>query len=125
MAGKIADGAGLAGVALDAIDLTREIDAHNTCASLSNVPVTGEVRKILDNKLFISTCKILKLCLAIFAGIVAASACFFGVTICAPLATAALVASLAALVLSFVVGYSEHKAQWTAKIARVPIESPV
>ncbi|HEV7736180.1 MAG TPA: hypothetical protein VGO47_02260 [Chlamydiales bacterium] len=116
MAGSVAKIGGGVDVALTVMDLTSELEMHNTCSNLANTPMGPEVRKVVDSQLWASACKIFKLALTLFTGVVATSAWIFGLAIPASLATAALVASLGAIALSFVIGYSEHKAEWKAKV---------
>lgn len=120
LAGSVAKFATGADVVLSVIDLSSELEMHNTCSNLANTPMAPEVRKIVDGQLWITACKIFKLALTLFTGVVAMSAWIFGLAIPASLATTALVASLAAIGLSFAVGYSEHKAEWKAKVTLAP-----
>jgi len=116
MAGSVAKFATGTDVLLTVMDLSSELEMHNTCANLANTPMRPEVRKVIDSQLWASACKIFKLALTLFTGLVATSAWIFGLAIPASLATAALVSSLVAIGLSFVIGYSEHKAEWKAKV---------
>jgi len=120
MAGSVAKFATTVDVALTVMDLSSELEMHNTCVDLANTPMGPEVRKVIDSQLWASACKIFKLALTLFTGVVATSAWIFGLAIPAALATAALVASLGAIGLSFAIGYSEHKAEWKAKVTLSP-----
>ncbi len=124
IAGKVAKGAGAAAVALDAIDLTQELTMHSAYASLSGVQMNAEVKQVVDHQLFASAIKIAKLGLTLFAGIVATGAWILGLAIPAPLATAALIASLAALAISFALTYSDSSTEWTAKVSLLPAQNP-
>lgn len=109
------------GVALDTMDFVSEVEMHQACSALSATDVgNDDVRKIVDNQLKTSACKIFKLALTLFAGIVATGAWVLGLAIPTYVATAALVASLGALGLSFVLGYSEHISEWNAKVTLAP-----
>ena len=121
LAGKIAKGAGAAAVALDAIDLTQELNMHSACAGLSTVPLPAEVRQVVDRQQWNSALKIAKLVLTLFSGIVATGAWILGLVIPAPLATAALIASLGALMISFSLTYSENTSEWAGKFSLVPV----
>ena len=118
---KIAKFAGLFGIALDAIDITNELETKASYEDLTNVQMDPEVKQVIDNQLWQSTCKILKLALTLFTGVIAASAWLFGVVVPPALATAALVSSIGALALSFSMGYAENKAEWKAKITPVAV----
>jgi hypothetical protein len=120
-AGSVAKFATAADVLLTVMDLSAELEMHTTCSNLATTPMGPEVRKVVDSQLWASACKIFKLALTLFTGIVATSAWILGLAIPAALATAALVASLAAIGLSFVIGYSEHKAEWKAKVTLSPV----
>jgi hypothetical protein len=117
---------GLFGVALDSIDLVNEFEMHSACANLAAEDLgRPEVHKIVDNQLLTSACKIFKLVLTLFAGIVATGAWAFGLVIPTFVATAAVVASLGALGLSFAMGYSDHVSEWTAKVSLNPAANNV
>ena len=120
MAGSAARIGGAVDVALSVMDLSTELEMHNACANLANTPMGPETRKVVNNQLWTSACKIFKLALTLFTGVLATCSWLFGLAIPTSLATAALVASLGAIGLSFVIGYTEHKAEWKAKVSLVP-----
>jgi hypothetical protein len=120
-AGLIPKIAGIFGVTLDFIDLGHEFEAQATYTDLSNVQTSPEAKQIIDDKLWQSTCKILKLALTLFAGVVATGAWIFGLAIPTALATTALVASIGALALSFSIAYADHNTEWKAKITPVTV----
>src|SRR5262249_37791981 len=71
-AAQFANVAGAVGVVLDAVDLKAEVDLRSACKQASSRPMRAETKKIIDHQLTASAGKILKLVLALFAGIVSA-----------------------------------------------------
>jgi hypothetical protein len=124
IANKIAKSGGAAAVVLDVIDLSQELNMHRACANLSGVQMNAEVRQVVDSQLWNSALRIAKLVLTLFAGITATGAWILGMAIPASLATAALIASLAALAISFSLTYSDNTTEWTAKISLLPVQTP-
>jgi len=122
---KIMGWTGLPGIVLDCFDLSREVELNKACTDLTGQVVSADARKIINHQMWTSACKIVKLCLTLFAGISATGAWLFGCTLPVALATAALVASLGGLLLGFTISYADTNAEWTAKVAVTPEPKPV
>jgi hypothetical protein len=117
---KILSWTGIPGIVLDCFDLSREVELNKACTDLTGQAVSAEARKIINHQMWTSTCKILKLCLTLFAGIAVTGAWLFGCALPVALATAALVASLGGLILGFTISYADTNAEWTAKVTVKP-----
>ncbi len=117
---KILNWTGIPGIVLDCFDLSREVELNKACTDLTGQAVSAEARKIINHQMWTSACKIVKLCLTLFAGITVTGAWLFGCALPVALATAALVASLGGLILGFTISYADTNAEWKAKVTVKP-----
>lgn len=105
----------MTGVVVDSVDLLREAKLRSVCADEAPKATNANVKKALDNQVWISTVKIAKICLQLFGGIVGSMTWLLAITLEAPLALAALVASFSAILLSFGIQYTEYTSELASK----------
>jgi len=110
----------VAGVALDVVDMRNEVKMYQACKGASTQPMAAATKSVIDRHITTGAAKILKLALCLFAGLVSIAGSIFGMAISSGLATAALVAGLGGLLISFGLSYADLSAPFKAKVAILP-----